>query len=200
MTTVEQRENASDSRFAPLVHYVYILRLEDGTFYIGQTNDLSARVVEHRIDAGAQATKGKKQDLVWFSHTHDRKSAQQMEQRLKSALKRSPMEIEEIADRFSGLLDLVRPQKTLKDLQEEERAFNGEMAGSFHHVPVAIGWRKPACGWECFGTGYDLYGTSDWEALHQMKREQDALELVGGRYHGRTPCRRCLALAPKSTT
>ena len=69
MPTVSERETASDSRFSPAVHYIYILRLQDESLYIGQTNDLVSRVAEHTIDAGAEATKGQKPQLVWFSHS-----------------------------------------------------------------------------------------------------------------------------------
>lgn len=196
--TVENRENSSDSRFAPLVHYVYILRLDDESFYIGQTNDLSTRFAEHSIDSGAQATKSKTPRLVWFSHTHDRNSAHQMEQRLQSALARSPLAIEEIVDRFSGLLDLIRPQKTLADLRREEQEFESEMSGAFHHVPIRIGQSSATCGWTGSAAYPCVYGTGDWQDLFQMKREQDALEAVGGKYPHRPPCRLCLAKAPSS--
>ena len=119
----QQREEMSDARFGPTVHYVYILRLAGGTFYVGQTNDLVSRHAEHFIDAGAEATKGQRPELAWFSHTHDRRSAQQMEQRLQATLKRSPLEIEQIVARFNDLLDLV----------EGQIAYDLEMAHSLHH-------------------------------------------------------------------
>jgi len=198
MTGVSERETASDSRFNPSVHYVYLLRLGDSSLYVGQTNDLVSRVAEHTIDAGAEATKGQKPQLVWFSHTHDRSAAHQMEQRLRSALQRRPLEVEAIIERFSGLLDLVRPQKTLRQLEDEERAYESRMRKYFHHSKAFLnnpGGRPPtSCGYD----GPEYYSTTDWDTLWQMQREQEALESVGGKFPGRPPCPDCLAKAPVS--
>lgn len=48
------------------VRYVYVLKLSDGTFYVGQTNNLEARLAEHR-DGRQQQTQGKEPKLVYFS-------------------------------------------------------------------------------------------------------------------------------------
>ena len=196
MSTVKDRETASDSRFKPAVHYVYILRLRDNTLYVGQTNDLNSRMVEHTVDAGSKATKGQEPRLVWFSHTHDRAGAKQMEQRLQEALKRSPLEIEDVIERFNTLLDLVRPQKTLRQLEEEDRNYESKMRKHFHHsnaLSFNLGGRPPTA------RGYDgpeYHSTANWDRLRQMQREKEALESVGGRYQGRPPCPDCLAKAP----
>ena len=196
MSTVRDRETASDSKFTPDVHYVYILRLRDNTFYVGQTNDLASRVVEHTLDAGAEATKGQEPRLVWFSHTHDRDGARQMEQRLQAALQRSPLDLEIIVERFNSLLDLVRPQKTLRQLQEEKKAYESKMRRHFHHSDASMfnpGGRPPTtCGYD----GPEYYSTNRWELLRQKQREKEAVESVGGSYQGRPPCPECLAKAP----
>jgi len=44
------------------VRYVYILKIADGSFYVGQTNSLRDRLEEHRQDA----TKGPNPKLVYF--------------------------------------------------------------------------------------------------------------------------------------
>ena len=44
---------------------MYILKLSDGTFYVGQTNDLSIRLQEHRDGQQAQ-TRGKDPKLVYY--------------------------------------------------------------------------------------------------------------------------------------
>lgn len=198
MTTVSAREKASDSRFEPGVYYVYILRLNDDSLYVGQTNDLVSRLAEHSIDAGAEATKGQAPQLVWFSHTHDRSGAHQMEQRLQAALKRSPLELEAIIERFNSLLDLVRPQKTLRQLEAEERAYESKMRRLFHHSKALI-WNpggRPAT--TCGYNGPEYYSTDDWGTLRQMQRKKEALESVGGKFQGRPPCPECLAKAPVS--
>ena len=196
MTTVSDREKASDNRFGPTVHYVYILRLGDDSLYVGQTNDLASRVAEHAVDAGAEATKGQAPRLVWFSHTHDRRGAHQMEHRLQAALKRSPLELEAIIERFNALLDLMRPQKTLRQLQKEEMDYENRMRSLFHHSKALLhnlGQRPPTtCGYD----GREYYSTNEWDTLRQMQREKEALESVGGSFRGRPPCPECLAKAP----
>ena len=47
------------------VRYVYILKLSDGTFYVGQTNDLGIRLQEHK-DGRQTQTKGKEPKLVYY--------------------------------------------------------------------------------------------------------------------------------------
>ncbi|MFC1917831.1 GIY-YIG nuclease family protein [Chloroflexota bacterium] len=47
------------------VRYIYILKLFDGTFYVGQTNNLSIRFQEHKDGLQTQ-TKGKDPKLVYY--------------------------------------------------------------------------------------------------------------------------------------
>ena len=200
-----QREEASDRQAEPLMWYVYILKQRDGSLYIGQTNDLKTRLLEHRLDAGADATKGQQGELKWWNHCHSRKVAEHLEQRLQAALARSPLEIEGVIERFEEMMKLFRPEKSLADLRAEELAYDKEMRRAFHHAPVGptFAMRKATCGWmgfledAPFHTEAELYGTDDWEALLQMERERNALESVGRKAQGRQPCQRCLALAPK---
>ena len=194
MTTNEDRETISDELNNPLLWYVYILRLEDGQLYVGQSNDLQARIVEHSIDAGAKATTGQSKRLVWFSHTHDREAARQMEARLQRALERSPQSIEEIIANFDRLMNLIRPQKTLRELQEEERERDLKLMTAFHLVPMTIGIRRAACGFNGGGIG-KLYGTSSSADLQKMASELQTLRQLGLEHHfkGRLPCDECLA-------
>lgn len=48
------------------IRYVYILKLSNGTFYIGQTNDLVIRLQEHKDGQQAQ-TKGKDPKMVYHA-------------------------------------------------------------------------------------------------------------------------------------
>ena len=192
------REQTSDLDSQPILWYVYILELGDGAFYIGQTNDLDTRLVEHTLDVGAIATKGTVHKLVWFSHTHSREAAQHMEKRLQATLERSPLEIKVIIERFDRLLQMVRPEKTLRQLEAEDRAHEKEMRKVFHHSTALMfnpGGRPPTtCGYD----GPEYYSTQEWSVLHQMERERKALESVGGRSHDKQVCQRCLALAPQA--
>ena len=192
------REQTSDLDSQPILWYVYILELGDGAFYIGQTNDLDTRLVEHTLDVGAIATKGTVHKLVWLSHTHSREAAQHMEKRLQTTLERSPLEIKVIIERFDRLLQMVRPEKTLRQLEAEDRAHEKEMRKVFHHSTALMfnpGGRPPTtCGYD----GPEYYSTQEWSVLHQMERERKALESVGGRSHDKQVCQRCLALAPQA--
>jgi len=47
------------------IRYVYILKLSDATFYIGQTNDLGIRLQEHKDGQQAQ-TRGKAPKMVYY--------------------------------------------------------------------------------------------------------------------------------------
>ena len=47
------------------VRYVYILKLDGGSFYVGQTNSLEMRLWEHS-DEVVTSTRGKNPKLVWF--------------------------------------------------------------------------------------------------------------------------------------
>ena len=46
-------------------YYLYILKLDNGQYYVGQCNDLEMRFKEHQ-DGLTPSTKGKHPKLVWF--------------------------------------------------------------------------------------------------------------------------------------
>ena len=189
------RERASDSQATPLTWYVYILEKADGGHYIGQTNDLYARLAEHEVGGGAKATATGGNRLVWFNQTHDRDSALKMEQRLQRAYERKPEIIAELSNRFSGLARLVAPEKSLAELREEERWYHIEMGRVWHLVPVTLPYRTAVCGWDGGPQG-DLYGTSDWDELAKNARVHKAAHAAGGEAVGRESCPNCLALMP----
>ena len=47
------------------IRYLYVLKLDGGNYYVGQTDDLVLRVKEHADDRTA-STRGKHPTLVWF--------------------------------------------------------------------------------------------------------------------------------------
>ena len=47
------------------IRYLYILKLDGGSFYVGQTNSLEIRLQEHS-DGVVASTRGKNPKLVWF--------------------------------------------------------------------------------------------------------------------------------------
>lgn len=56
------------------IRYVYILKLSDGTFYVGQTNDLIIRLQEHKDGQQAQ-TKGKDPKMVYYESFEGRRKS-----------------------------------------------------------------------------------------------------------------------------
>ncbi len=202
--TNEQRESISDAVREPVLWYVYILRLEGGELYIGQTNDMDSRLVEHNLDAGSTATAGQEGELVFFTHTHSRESAKRTEERLRRTLQRSPLEIESIIEHFDRLVRLIRPEKTLAQLRQDEADYESEMRSHFHlcissyYNPIT----KTACGWQPDGQLFSgrlrggIHGTESWELLRQRERERLALKSVGSKQSGHSVCQRCLKLIP----
>ncbi len=47
------------------IRYLYVLKLDGGIYYVGQTNDLTLRAKEH-ADGLTTSTRGKHPKLVWF--------------------------------------------------------------------------------------------------------------------------------------
>ena len=220
MTTNETRENKSDNKGAPLVWYVYIIELEDGGYYVGQTNDLHTRYAEHALGGGAKATATQKGKLVWFSHTHAREAAKAMEARLQAANERSPHEIQVLAGRFQDLVRLVCPEKTLRELTEEQAERDRVAASRYHMLIRKEGdvFLSAVCGYRGRGRVWEMdvrsgvgvinpsasaeandVGSMNASVLLQRERERQALEAVGGKYSGRTVCDPCYKIAEVSS-
>ena len=199
------RETRSDQQNDPTLWCVYIVENGDGGLYIGQTNNLTVRVAEHAMGAGAEATSGKAPRLVWFTHTHSRENALKVEARLKTRYAERPDEIRRTIADFDQLVKMVRPDKTLAQLREEEKAHERDMRMSFHYVPVTVTARRSACGW-MGGREGQLFGSSDWDSLRAMADTYDAVLTAAGEeaarkaIDGRPPCRDCLAKQPESSS
>ena len=63
--TAERRPVLAHASLERPVYYVYILKLSDDTFYVGQTTSLDIWLREHRDGLQSQ-TKGKDSKLVYF--------------------------------------------------------------------------------------------------------------------------------------
>jgi predicted GIY-YIG superfamily endonuclease len=63
---VERRPVASHADIRLPRRYIYILKLSDASFYVGQTTDLPIRIQEHR-DGHQRQTRGKDPKLVFFT-------------------------------------------------------------------------------------------------------------------------------------
>ena len=84
--------------------FVYILKLDGGKFYAGQTRELRERLSEHR-DGRVQSTAGEKPKLVWFGILPTRDAATAIEVELKKLVDSNPREIRRMV---LGFRDLVR--------------------------------------------------------------------------------------------
>ncbi len=42
---------------SPVAYSVYIVRMKDGRYYVGMTNDLERRATEHGVKSGTRTTK-----------------------------------------------------------------------------------------------------------------------------------------------
>lgn len=96
--------SAWDRRDAAAVRfYVYILKLDGGNFYAGQTRELRERLSEHR-DGKVQSTKGRNPKLNWFGIVGTREAAADVEVELKKLVTSNPREIRRMV---RSLQDLV---------------------------------------------------------------------------------------------
>ena len=187
----ESRKQVSDRNAAPKFFYSYILQFDDdGTFYVGSTNNPAARFTEHAVGIGAKATAGRRFQVRLVHQFETRTEAEYNEKRVANALERGPKNIEAMIDNFDRINQMIRPEKTLSQLVEAERRHKVEMERSFHYT----GGYKVACGWVGL-----TYGTSDWkefaqEALDQFRGQQLGLKVE--RRWGRPLCGQCVAKIP----
>ena len=66
------------------IHYVYMLRCRDGSFYIGMTRDLERRVHEHQEGRGSAHTwRRRPVTLIWFERHESGESAARRERMIK---------------------------------------------------------------------------------------------------------------------
>ena len=86
--------------------FVYILKLDGGRFYVGQTRELRERISEHR-DGNTKSTAGKNPKLVWFTALSSRDAATTREAELKKLSDANPREIRRMYVRFQDLIKEV---------------------------------------------------------------------------------------------
>ena len=87
--------------------FAYVLKLSDGTFYAGHTNDIRVRLSEHR-DGGTKSTAGKNPKLLWLSSQFEtRGEATDAEAELKWLIDKNPREIRRMIFEFQDIIKLV---------------------------------------------------------------------------------------------
>ena len=83
--------------------FTYVLKLDGGQFYVGQTRDLRARLMEHRHGTGASVPRGKNPKLQWFATMSTRRQAMAKEKQLKELLKRNPRALRKLIIDFRDI-------------------------------------------------------------------------------------------------
>ena len=74
------------------MHYVYIVKCSDGTYYTGYTNDLEKRLLAHNTGKGAKYTRNRMPvEMVYFEEYEDKSEAMKREYAIKR-LKREQKE------------------------------------------------------------------------------------------------------------
>jgi putative endonuclease len=75
-------------------NYTYMLRCSDGSFYIGWTNDLEARVAVHNAGKGAKYTRVRLPvELVYYEKFATKQEAMSREWHLKQLTHRQKCEL-----------------------------------------------------------------------------------------------------------
>ena len=66
------------------MHYTYMLKCNDNTYYIGYTNDLEKRLQAHNDGKGAKYTRGRRPvELVYYEEYEDKSTAMRREWEMK---------------------------------------------------------------------------------------------------------------------
>ncbi len=89
------------------VFYVYLLLLDEGDYYVGHTNNLRTRHLEHTTDQ-TKSTRGKNPRLVWFDRFRTRAEAMDHEKFLKRVCKDNKRAINKMVDEFLVLINLIK--------------------------------------------------------------------------------------------
>ena len=81
--------------------YAYILKLNHGQFYVGQSRELRPRISEHK-DNKVTSTKGKEPKLQYFETLATREAAMSREKELRDIIKKNPREIRRMITDFQA--------------------------------------------------------------------------------------------------
>ena len=87
--------------------FVYILKLDDGEFYVGHTGELRERLMEH-FDGKTEATKGLKWKLQYLEILPGRTAAELRESELKVIAISNPRQIRRMIIEFKDLIDELK--------------------------------------------------------------------------------------------
>ncbi|MFH0961559.1 MAG: GIY-YIG nuclease family protein [archaeon] len=88
--------------------FVYVLRCADGTLYVGSTDNIERRVVEHQLGKGAKYTRGRAPVRVVYLETFPSRS--EAMRREKAVKKLGKAGKEKLVERF-GLEGKTGPRR-----------------------------------------------------------------------------------------
>ena len=180
-----ERMAAADRNGQPKFYFVYVLEmLDNGEYYVGHTGHIEARLLEHAVGRGAEATAGREFKLRVCLPFQTRKEAQYSEARWQAALRHSPANIAALVTTFDQVGKMVRPEKTLEELERESRARQLKAKREFHLVtfyPRAAVCKHP---WAQYGT----YSLEDF-----LEYQPGSAVRYGAPY--RDQCQACLEAA-----
>ena len=76
------------------MHYTYMLKCKDGTYYTGYTNDLGRRIKAHNEGKGAKYTKGRGPvELIYYEEYEEKSIAMRREWEIKRLTKSQKEEL-----------------------------------------------------------------------------------------------------------
>ena len=87
-------------------HYVYILRLCDGTYLVGLASDLRLRILAHR-DRKVKSTAGKNPKLVWFRQVPNSEAASTQVEMLRTMIAKNPRAAAKLVLEFKDIVDVM---------------------------------------------------------------------------------------------
>lgn len=87
-------------------YYVYILKLDHGEFYVGQTRELEARMFEH-TEGMIHSTTGENPKLKYFEILPTRERAMSREHEIKILIKKNRREVVRMITEFHSLISKV---------------------------------------------------------------------------------------------
>ncbi len=122
--------------------FVYILLMNDGKYYVGQTGNLFERIRQHRNNM-SQSTKGRDPKLQWFCAAATRSEATELEQYLKH-LNSNPIGRRDIRQRIATFqrlinqLDFTSHQPpTESTATEKRRPYSGDTTMSTTEISTS---------------------------------------------------------------
>lgn len=108
------------------MHYTYMLKCKDNTYYIGYTNDLEKRVKAHNEGKGAKYTKGRGPvELVYYEEYEDKHTAMRREWEMKQLPRSRKDAIREEWESRQGKTDILNKKNRYKNW-EERNSFKEE--------------------------------------------------------------------------